>query len=282
MSACTVERTERVTQPGGESSYATLLRQRFDLVDPQVEAGAGPPYESMALWAEICNALEAGQLRVAEPVGDGLWVVHAWIKRALLTLGGAGSIQPQTGALPGSEIATLGWREERSIRSRVPAGSHLRRGCFVGDGCSIMPPSTVQAGAYLDPGVRVDSHVLVGSCAQIGEGVVLGCGTMIGGVLLPEEALPIVLERGVIIGGNCGLYGSVFIGQQTVLRPGTVVQAAEGLYDATVGEWIRAAPGEALHIPAQAEIGMGVAPIERCADGIQRLTPMILRRESRT
>ncbi len=277
-----MERAEPVTQPGSESSYATLLRQRFDLMDPRVEAGADLPYESTALWAEICDALEAGQLRVAEPAGDGLWVVHAWIKQALLTLGGAGSLQLQTGALPGSEIATLGWREERSTRSRVPAGSYLRRGCFIGDGCSIMPPSTVQAGAYLEPGVRVDSHVLVGSCAQIGEGVVLGCGTMIGGVLLPEEALPMVLERGVIVGGNCGLYGSVFIGEQTVLHPGTVVQAAEGLYDATSGEWIRAAPREALRIPARAEIGMGAAPAERCADGIQRLTPMILRRESRT
>ena len=271
------------TQPLPESPYAAQLRQRFDLTGSDLPGEAAAlSFEATALIGEICDALEAGLLHVAERGPDGAWTVHGWIKRALLTLGGAGEIRPQTGALPGTEITTLGWSDERSVRSRVPGGSYLRRGCFLGAGCSVMPPSTVQAGACVASGARVDSHVLVGSCAQIGEDVVLGCGTMIGGVLLPEEALPVVLERGVIVGGNCGIYGSVLIGEQAVLRPGTILQAADGVYDATRGEWITAERGRPLHIPAAAEIAMGVPPVEHCPGGLQRLTPMILARESRS
>ena len=275
--------SEYGTQPLPESPYAAQLRQRFDLTGLTLPGEAAElSFEATALIGEICDALEAGLLRVAERGPGGAWTVHGWIKRALLTLGGAGEIRPQTGPLPGTEITTLGWSDKRDVRSRLPSGSYLRRGCFLSAGCSVMPPSTVQAGACIASGARVDSHVLVGSCAQIGEDVVLGCGTMIGGVLLPEEALPVVLERGVIVGGNCGIYGSVLIEEQAVLRPGTILHAADGVYDAMTAEWIRAERGHPLQIPAGAEIGMGVAPPEHSAHGVQCLTPMILTRDSRS
>jgi 2,3,4,5-tetrahydropyridine-2,6-dicarboxylate N-succinyltransferase len=257
-------------------AWAAVLEQRFALID---DTDGPPTFEAETLIAEICDALEAGQLRIAEPVGDGDWVVHAWVKLALLTLGRIGSVSAQPGPLPGTEISTLGWIDRRSAESRIPAGSYLRRGCHVAAGCSVMPPSTIQTGAYLAARVRVDSHVLVGSGAQICDDVVLGCNTMIGGVLLPHAALPVVLERGVVVGGNCGIYGSVRIGEETVLRPGTVIQAADGIYDAEGARWIWPSAEQTLHIPPRVEIGMGVPPAAAFADGIQRLTPLIVRRE---
>jgi 2,3,4,5-tetrahydropyridine-2-carboxylate N-succinyltransferase len=268
---------ETGTAQSSRSAWAVMLEQRFGLVDAS-DAGS-LTLESETLIAEICDALEAGQLRIAEPVAPGQWMVHAWVKLALLTLGRAGSVSAQPGAVAGTEISTLGWIERRLSESRIPAGSYLRRGCYVAAGCSIMPPSVIQAGAYLAPRVRVDSHVLIGTGAQIGEDVVLGCNTMIGGVLLPHEALPVVLERGVIVGGNCGIYGSVHIGEETILRPGTVIQAGDGIYDPLSAAWIVVSPQQTLHIPAHVEIGMGVPPVEAFADRIQRLTPILLRRE---
>lgn len=270
----TKQETQRTPTPG--NGWAAVLEQRFGLIDA---TGAPLTFEAEALIGEICDALEAGHIRVAEPVANGDWVVRSWIKLALLTLGRAGSISAQPGLLPGTEISTLGWIERRSPDARIPVGSYLRRGCFVAPGCSIMPPSTIQAGAYLAPRVRVDSHVLVGSGAQIGEDVVLGCSTMIGGVLLPAAALPVVLERGVIVGGNCGIYGSVHIGEETILRPGTVIQSADGIYDPIAGGWIVPSAQQTLHVPAHVEIGMGVPPVEAFADRTQRLIPIILRRE---
>jgi 2,3,4,5-tetrahydropyridine-2-carboxylate N-succinyltransferase len=265
--------------PSAGGAWAAVLEQRFALIDDT----DGPlTFEAETLIAEICDALEAGQLRIAEPVGSD-WVVHAWVKLALMTLGRMGGVSAQLGVLPGTEISTLGWIERRSAECRIPAGSYLRRGCHVAAGCSVMPPSTIQTGAYLAARVRVDSHVLVGSGAQIGEDVVLGCNTMIGGVLLPHAALPVVLERGVVVGGNCGIYGSVRVGEETILRPGTVIQAGDGIYDAVGdaagGGWIRPSAEQTLHIPAGVEIGMGVPPAAAFADGIQRVTPLLMRRE---
>ena len=272
----TTEQEAGAAQPL-RSAWAAMLEQRFALVDVAGDGGS-LTFEAETLIAEICDALETGQLRVAEPVAPGQWIVHAWVKLALMTLGRAGRVTAQAGPVAGTEISTLGWIEARSLESRIPAGSYLRRGCHVSAGCSVMPPSVIQAGAYLAARVRVDSHVLVGSGAQIGEDVVLGCNTMIGGVLLPHEALPVVLERGVITGGSCGIYGSVHVGEETVLRPGTVIQAGDGVYDAAAGEWIMAAADQTLRIPARVEIGMGVPPAVAFADGIQRLTPIVLRR----
>jgi 2,3,4,5-tetrahydropyridine-2,6-dicarboxylate N-succinyltransferase len=280
MTASIFAKNDRGTEPETQkmpvaNAWASVLEQRFALIDDT----ADPTFEAETLLSEICDALEAGEIRVAEPSSEGTWVVQAWVKLALMTLGRMGSIRAQAGALPGTEISTLGWIERRSSESRIPAGSYLRRGCHVAAGCSVMPPSTIQAGAYLAARVRVDSHVLVGSGAQIGEDVVLGCNTMIGGVLLPHAALPVVLERGVVVGGNCGIYGSVRIGEETMLRPGTVIQAGDGIYDAVGAGWIRPSAEPTLHIPAGVEIGMGIPPAAAFADGIQRLTPLIVRRE---
>lgn len=271
---------DRIASGAFESPWVANLRQRFDLTHPDASPDEPLPFETLSLLHEICDALEAGHLRVAEPTTTGgAWIVHGWVKRALLTLGAAGHISRQPGALPGTELDTLGWIEDRSPTSRVPAGSHLRRGSFLGAGCSVMPPSTVQAGAYIAAGARIDSHVLIGSCAQIGERTVLGCGTMIAGLLLPEPALPVVLEPDVIIGGNSGIYGSVVVGEATVLRPGTIIHSADGLYDATCHEWVLAGPGQPLLIPAHAEIAMGLPPPNHHANDIQRLSPIIIKRD---
>ena len=33
---------------------------------------------------ELLDALEAGEVRAAEPLSDGSWRVHAWVKQAIL------------------------------------------------------------------------------------------------------------------------------------------------------------------------------------------------------
>lgn len=252
-------------------SWADVLYDRYHLF----QSAEADSIECQTILIEILRAIEHGQLRVAEPNPAGGWMVRGWVKQALVTLSSSGTIATQTGPLPGTEMTTLGWRETRELETRVPAGSYLRRGCYLAPGVSIMPPSTIQAGAWLGSGVRVDSHVLVGSCAQIGEHVVLGCGTMIGGVILPEPALPIILETGVVVGGNCGLYGSLWIGEHTILRPGTIIQASEGVYDSTTGEWLQPNPDAVLRIPSRAELGMGLPPLEHARNGVQRVTPII-------
>jgi 2,3,4,5-tetrahydropyridine-2,6-dicarboxylate N-succinyltransferase len=267
----TADNPDSLPESTSSNFWANLLHDRFDLI----ESADVESIERQTVLIEILHALEQGHLRVAEPLLAGGWTVRGWVKRALIALGSSGVVTTQTGPLPGTELTTLGWREARSLDTRVPAGSHIRSGCYLAPGVSIMPPSTIQAGAWLGSGVRVDSHVLVGSCAQIGEGVVLGCGTMVGGIILPESALPIILEAGVLVGGNCGLYGSLWIGEHAMLQPGTIVQAAEGVFDSTTGEWLQPGPDAVLRIPPRAQLAMGLPPSEHLRSGIQRIAPVI-------
>ena len=259
--------------------WAEALEQRFELLGGTAAGTRLSSDEAQDLIAQICDALESGRLRVAAPAGSG-WQLRPWLKTALVALAHAGPVAPQPGPLPGTELAALGWIEERTAERRVPAGSFLRRGCFLSPGVVVMPPSTIQAGAWLGPGVRVDSHVLVGSCAQVGEGVVLGSGSTLAGHLIPADTLPVVLERGVVLAGACGVYGSVLIGEGSMLHPGTIVQASLGLYDSAERRWICADASGTLIVPPHVEIGMGLAPAPEGATDIQRLTAIILKRDS--
>ncbi len=88
----------------------------------------------------------------------------------------------------------------------VPGGSSVRAGAYLGPGVVVMPPAYVNVGAYVGEGSMIDSHALVGSCAQVGRRVHLSAGAMIGGVLEPVGALPVIVEDEALVGGNCGVY----------------------------------------------------------------------------
>ncbi|MGI4981047.1 MAG: hypothetical protein ACRYHB_11710 [Janthinobacterium lividum] len=227
------------------------------------------------LLEDLCSALEDGTLRMVQGDGLGRWRVQGWIKRALMMLSSGGTLQKQPGALPGTELDSLGWSDSRPALTRVPAGSFIRRGAYLAPGSAIMPPSTVQVGAAILDGAMIDSHVLIGTAVLVGEGTVVGCGTMLAGSLLPEDALPVVVERSVVIGGNCGLYGSMVVGERASIFAGTIIRSAGGLFHATRREWLLADAGGTLRVPPGCTVSMGLPPADAFPDAIQRLTPMI-------
>src|SRR5437588_8986940 len=79
----------------------------------------------------------------------------------------------------------------------VPGGSSIREGAYVAKGVICMPPMYINVGAYVDEGTLVDSNALVGSCAQIGKRVHLSAAAQIGGVLVPVNASPVIIEADV-------------------------------------------------------------------------------------
>lgn len=257
---------------------ATELRCRFDLLAvgnaaAQAEHMRSP--EGKALLADLCDALESGSLRIVQAEGPGRWRAQGWIKRALVQLSGAGALQPQPGSLPGTELDSLGWREDRPLECRVPSGSFLRRGTYLAPGAGVMPPSTMQAGAAVLEGAMIDSHVLLGSAVLVGRGAVVGCGSMLAGALMPEEALSIVLERGVVVGGNCGLYGPMVVGESASIYAGTVLRAAAGAFHLGRQAWLVPDTSGTLRLPAGCSVFMGVPPVSAFSDGVQRLSAMV-------
>lgn len=257
---------------------STELQCRFDLLAvgnaaAQAERMRSP--EGRALLADLCDALESGSLRMTEGNGLGAWRAQAWVKRALVTLTATGVLQPQPGPLPGCELNSLGWREERPEGCRIPAGSFIRRSAYIAPGAAVMPPTTVQAGVAVLEGAQIDSHVLLGSAVLVGEGAVVGCGSMLAGAMLPETSLAIVLEHGVVVGGNCGLYGPLVVGERASIYAGTVLRAVAGVFHVTKRHWIQPDASGTLRLPNGCTVFMGVPPADAFADGTQRLSAML-------
>ena len=220
---------------------------------------------------ELLEALEAGEVRAAEPTSDG-WVVHAWVKEAILDLFRSSEIVPQGVEIAGAELEQLArgrhafrdkgpltvrrFTEKHDVRL-VPGGSAVRRGSYLGPGVVCMPPMYVNVGAFVGAGSMIDSHALVGSCAQVGEGVHVSAAAQIGGVLEPAGARPVIVEDGAFVGGNTGVYEGVLVGARAVLAAGVVLASGTVVHDLVNETVLRGAPGAPLSIPPGAVVVPG-------------------------
>jgi 2,3,4,5-tetrahydropyridine-2-carboxylate N-succinyltransferase len=120
-----------------------------------------------------------------------------------------------------------------------------------------MPPAYVNVGAHVGEGTMIDSHALVGSCAQVGQRVHLSAGAMLGGVLEPVGALPVIVEDDVLVGGNCGVYEGTIVGRRAVLGAGVILTGGVTVYDVPRGVTYRRGAGEPLRIPEGAVVVPG-------------------------
>ena len=119
--------------------------------------------------AEVMAGLDAGTLRVAQPLDDGTWQVNEWVKQAVLLNFPIQKWSPKRWAL---RIPRQDAVEERVCGSRCRVVPHavVRHGAFVAKDCILMP-SYVNLGALCGERTMVDTWATVGSCAQIGADV---------------------------------------------------------------------------------------------------------------
>jgi len=209
----------------------------------------------------LLDRLERGDLRAAEPEGDG-WRVNPEVKAGVLAAFRLG-VDVDLPAPPFAyrDRDTLPPRGEVPPGVRVvPGGSAIRRGAFVAPCVVVMPPAYVNVGAYVDEGTMIDSHTLVGSCAQVGKRVHLSAASQIGGVLEPVGALPVVVEDDVFVGGGCGLYEGVRVRARAVLAAGVILTASSVIYDLVNEREIRASEGQPLTVPEGAVVVPGSRP----------------------
>ncbi len=216
--------------------------------------------------AALLDALESGELRVAERAPDGTWSVNGWIKEELLEIfrhspvvamgAGARDLWPfvDKEALPVRHI-----KPGMGVRL-VPGGSAVRRGAHLARGVICMPPMYVNVGAFVGAGTLIDSHALVGSCAQVGERVHVSAGAQIGGVLEPAGARPVIVEDDVLLGGNTGLYEGVLVRRGAVLAAGVVLTAGTPVFDLVAERELRGTREAPLEIPEKAVVVPGARP----------------------
>lgn len=249
---------------------------------------------------ELLEALESGEVRAAEPA-DGGWLVHAWVKEAILELFRSSDVVPQGIELVGNELDHLArgkhaYRDKGPLTVRrftekhdvrlVPGGSAVRRGSYVGPGVVCMPPMYVNVGAWVGPGSMIDSHALVGSCAQVGAGVHVSAAAQLGGVLEPAGARPVIVEDGAFVGGGCGVYEGVLVGSRAVLGAGVVLASRSVVHDLVNETVLRGAAGRPLEIPADAVVIPGTRALGgdyAREHGLSAACPLIVKyRDSRT
>jgi 2,3,4,5-tetrahydropyridine-2-carboxylate N-succinyltransferase len=181
--------------------------------------------------AQVIEALDRGELRVAEPHAEG-WIVNEWIKKAVVLYFPQRTMETyEAGPLEFHDKMPLK-RNYASLGVRVVPHAIARHGAYLAPGVILMP-SYVNIGAHGGPRTMVDTWATVGSCAQIGADVHLSGGVGIGGVLEPLQAAPVIIEDGAFIGSRCIVVEGVRIGREAVLGANVVLTASTKIIDVT-------------------------------------------------
>ena len=258
------------------------IRQRIE----RIAATSGddfPRQEALETFREVRRLLNSGEIRSAEPDGEGGWQANGWVKQGILLGFRAGELaDASTGGFSFFDKENLPTRTlsiEENVRL-VPGGSAIRDGAYVAPGVICMPPMYINIGAFVDEGSMVDSHALVGTCAQIGRNVHLSAAAQIGGVLEPIGANPVVIEDDVMVGGNCGVYEGTIVRRRAVLASGVVLTASTRLYDLVNRRVISGSPEQPLEVPEGAVVVMGsrqVAGDFAAEHGLAISTPLIVK-----
>ena len=198
--------------------------------------------------------LDRGELRVAEKV-DGDWVVHAWVKTAILGYFGIAEMQVM-------EVGPFEFHDKIPLKKGLAAagvrvvppgvvrfGAHVERG-------AIVMPGYVNIGARVGAGSMVDTWATVGSCAQVGRNVHLSGGVGLGGVLEPAAARPVIIEDGAFVGSRCIVVEGVVVGEEAVLGANVVLTASTPIVDVS-------GPHEVVyrgHVPPRSVVIPGTRP----------------------
>ena len=209
---------------------------------------------------EVINLVDAGTLRVAQPV-DGGWQVNEWVKKAVVLYFPIQKMET-------FEVGIFEYHDKMPLKRgyaekgiRVVPHAVARHGAYISKGVILMP-SYVNIGAYVDEGTMVDTWATVGSCAQIGKDVHLSGGVGIGGVLEPLQAAPVIIEDGAFIGSRCIVVEGVRVEKEAVLGANVCLTASTKIIDVTGTEPVEykgVVPARSVVIPGSytKEFGAG-------------------------
>ncbi len=219
---------------------------------------------------QVLLRLDIGQLRVAEKVGKS-WQVNEWVKKAILMSFRLTASSPVAGGYDKVPLKFDGWTAEEfaSTRFRAVPGAIVRRGAYIAPGAVLMP-SFVNIGAHVGENTMIDSWATVGSCAQIGADCHISSGVVIGGVLEPLQADPVIVEDNCFIGANSAVTEGVIVKEGAVIAMGVQIGASTKIIDRERG-------GEVLRgrVPSYSVVVPGTLPPER---GVSLACAVIVKR----
>lgn len=220
------------------NTLQTVIEQAWENRN-DLRPGSAPAKVGAAV-DQVIAALDAGAARVAEKI-NGEWVVHQWIKKAVLlsfrledNVVMPGAATHYFDKVPG-KFANYSQEDFARGGFRVVPPAMVRRGAFIGKNAILMP-SYVNIGAYVDDSTMVDTWATVGSCAQIGKNVHLSGGVGIGGVLEPLQANPTIIEDNCFIGARSEIVEGVIIEEGSVISMGVFIGQSTKIYYRETGK----------------------------------------------
>jgi 2,3,4,5-tetrahydropyridine-2-carboxylate N-succinyltransferase len=226
-------------------------------------ASAGPARDAVEAALEL---LDSGAARVAEPGGQG-WVVHQWLKQAVLL---SFRLYPNQ-MMPGAADAPVfdkvamkfaGWNSERFAAAgfRALPGAIVRRSAYIAPDAVLMP-CFVNVGARVGRASMIDTWSTVGSCAQVGANCHISGGVGLGGVLEPLQANPVIIEDDCFIGARSEVAEGVIVERGAVLAMGVFLGASTKIIDRETGEVFVG------RVPAYSVVVPGALPGKALPDG---------------
>lgn len=185
---------------------------------------------------QIIYHLEQGTLRVAEPIQTGEWVVHPWVKKAVLiffrlhnNLVYSDHVTQFYDKVP-LRFTDYQTHEFAELKTRIVPPAYVRKGAYLGPN-SVLMPSYINIGAYIGEQTMIDTWATVGSCAQIGSNVHISGGVGIGGVLEPLQATPTIIEDNCFIGARSEIVEGVIVERDTVISMGVFIGQSTKIYN---------------------------------------------------
>jgi len=213
---------------------------------------------------EAIQLLDSGEYRIAEK-RVGTWHVNEWLKTAVLLsfrlFPNLRYTQP-TVCFDKVPLKFENWNKEDFEKAGIRAvpGAIVRQGSFLGYNTVVMP-SFVNIGSYIGSGTLIDSFATIGSCAQVGQNCHISANVLLGGVLEPIQASPVIIEDNCFIGARCDIVEGALIEEGAVLGMGVAIGGSTPIVDRSSGKIIYG------RVPAYSVVVPGSLPSKDNASG---------------
>jgi 2,3,4,5-tetrahydropyridine-2,6-dicarboxylate N-succinyltransferase len=236
--------------------------------------------ERFYMTQEICD-LDSGTRRVCRNVA-GQWEVDEDLKRAISVYLSFAESFYMHGVYDKVPLKFDSWTASdfHAAKLRVVPGAIVRYGAFLATGVVLMN-CLVNIGAYVGEQTMVDSYATIGSCAQIGAACHIAAGVVIGGVLEPANARPVIIEDNCFIGAHASVVEGVIVRSGATLGMGVHIGASTKIIDRQTGQvFSKEIPAHAVVVPGAYASSEGVSV--QCAVIVRyRDVPMQINKELR-
>lgn len=238
--------------------------------------GSATREEFLPIWKSFKEGLNTGKIRVSEKDEKNNWKVNIWVKEFILLGFKYGEVKKfEEGYIDKDTMGERKIEVAEGVRTVSPTTS-MRDGIYLGKGVTFMPPCYANIGVYIDEGTMIDSCALVGSCAQIGKNVHIGAGAIIGGVIEPVGAYPVIIEDNVFVGAGSTITEGTIVKKGAIIASGVNITGSTPVYDVVKNNIITPNENGQIIIPEEAVVIPGTRSIKSKFDvELSIATPII-------